>query len=140
VAAGDKVLLNYRIEPLDLSVPQATWQIRVTTAEGVTLLVPVGIAVQARAAQLSGPDKIQDGMIRGQTRIIDFVLTNTGAADTGPITFSLPEAPWLQLAHPGPLASLAPGAWVAWSRCCVTMYLKQRLPRQCDSPRRATRS
>lgn len=87
-----------------------TFRIRVTTAEGVTYEVPVTFDVRNLVPKLvATPGQLTASMLVGGQRIVPFTLRNDGGAATGPLQVLLPAAPWLGLATPANVASLAPG-------------------------------
>jgi uncharacterized membrane protein YgcG len=103
------VTLSYTITTLDRSVAAPTFQVRLTSDEGPVLVLPVYVQVRQRYAVLSGPATLRQGMIRGEQRIIEFEVTNTGSAPTGALTVVLPSgSPWMTALAPS-LPSLAAG-------------------------------
>ncbi|PWU16996.1 MAG: hypothetical protein C5B50_12210 [Verrucomicrobia bacterium] len=102
--------LVYTITASDASTPGGTVLVRITSAEGATVDIPLAITFQAlRPVLVAYPDTIYAGMARGKQTLIAFDLVNQGAATSGPVTVSVPSAMWLSLACTNPLASLAPG-------------------------------
>ncbi|KPK48400.1 MAG: hypothetical protein AMK72_07040, partial [Planctomycetes bacterium SM23_25] len=108
------VALAYEIEAAGPS-PYHAWNLRVTTAEGITVDVPVGTQVKSLVPVLEGPGRLTEGMIRGERRVVEFVVTNTGGAATGPMAVELPGVGWMRVAGANPLGSLAPGETAAVS-------------------------
>ena len=91
------------------STTRTSFQIRVTTAEGAIVDVPVDLTVVNRAAELVvTPAKISAGMTVGRQTIVRFTVQNTGSLPTGPLEVRLPALDWLSAATPV-LASIAPG-------------------------------
>ncbi len=109
--AGDGTnMLGYAITANDASTTGGTVLIRVTSAEGATVDIPFAITVQAlHPVLVSNPNTLYAGMIRGKQAIVTFDVINQGAAPTGPIGVSLPDAPWLRLASTNPMPPLPIG-------------------------------
>ncbi|MCH5372390.1 MAG: hypothetical protein JJ992_00310, partial [Planctomycetes bacterium] len=100
----------YEIAASDLSTTEADLTLRVTTAEGPTLDVPISVRVKIAAGLLVGPASLQAGMLRGRLTPVEFEIRNDGGGETGPIEILLPQAPWLRSASGNVLPSLPPGA------------------------------
>lgn len=84
--------------------------LRITSAEGGTVELPLNLTVLARRARLTTqPGRLTTGMIRGEQTIVQFTVANEGGDDSGLLHVALPEAPWLRLLTPNPLPGLAPG-------------------------------
>ncbi len=84
--------------------------IRLTSAAGATLDIPVALTVQGRQPLLlATPQPLYAGMKRGDQTLVELRLQNRGGAETGQLTVDLPTADWLHLATPNPLPSLGPG-------------------------------
>jgi alpha-tubulin suppressor-like RCC1 family protein len=106
----DQITLNYIIAANNTSVLQGTATLHVTSAEGVTIDVPLNVIVEPRRARLvANPSPLYSGMKRGLQTTYAFDLMNQGGTNTGPITVSLPNAAWLSLAVTNPLPSIARG-------------------------------
>ena len=102
--------LRYDITAQDPSLPQGTVSVRITSAEGATLDIPISVTVQSLVPRLvSDPPELVTGMKRGAQRLVNFSVANLGGAASGPISISLPDVPWMNVVNPNPLASLAPG-------------------------------
>ncbi len=85
--------------------------VHLTSAEGTAADVYFVVDVESlRPRLVATPGQLTAGMARGRQATVEFVVQNLGGVATGPITVSLPVAPWLQLALPNPLPSLEPGA------------------------------
>ncbi|MBN1912670.1 MAG: hypothetical protein JW818_23310, partial [Pirellulales bacterium] len=106
----DDFLVDFEVEALDASVPTATLTIRLTSAEGVTVDVPVEVNVVSLQPVLEADtEELLAAMLRGEQRFVEFHVTNTGGVETGPINVALPSVSWLSLSTPSPMPSLAPG-------------------------------
>ena len=85
--------------------------LRVTSAEGVVLDIPIYFYAQAQQALLkTEPTTLDATMLRGEPRLVEFTIWNAGAGDSGPITVSAPNVPWLKLVGGGTIASLTNNA------------------------------
>ena len=62
---------------------------------------------------------LKGAMVRGGQSMVEVTLTNEGGAATGDIKVLLPDAPWLSLASPTTIESLAPGNRQRRQCCCV---------------------
>jgi len=102
--------LSYTIESVADIGLAGTVVIRLTSAEGVTLDVPVDLVVQARQPRLTlMPSSLAGGMVRGQQTLVEFEIRNDGGKESGPIQVNLPDVPWMHVANTLPLPSLNPG-------------------------------
>lgn len=102
--------LGYTIASLTDASLAGTFTVRVTSAEGVVVNLPVAIMVEPlRPRLVSQPGRLVAGMLRGAQTVVNFSLLNQGGASTGPMTILLPPAPFLKLASPATLPSLNPG-------------------------------
>ncbi|MCP5525484.1 MAG: putative Ig domain-containing protein [Verrucomicrobiales bacterium] len=110
LAAGGEISLGYTVRATDVSPPTGLIRLRIESAEDIAAQLAMGIRVEPRVARLiAEPTQLSGGMARGSQRAVFIELANLGAIDSGPITVSLPPAPWLQLAVTNPLPSLPPG-------------------------------
>ncbi|MBN2473427.1 MAG: Ig-like domain-containing protein [Pirellulales bacterium] len=102
--------LDYEITAADASVAQATVILRVSSAEGASLDVPVDVTVRELRSRLTtDAAPLRAAMLRGEQRSVEFHVTNEGGAPTGEIQVELPSIAWLSLATPSAMASLLPG-------------------------------
>ncbi len=105
------VQLGYGVSATDASFTWGFVQVRVTSAEGAELLIPMRVDIDALVPRLvAQPGRLEGGMQRGVSRTVSFVVMNPGGLPTGPVTVSLPPLPWMSLVSPNPIPSLAPGA------------------------------
>jgi hypothetical protein len=110
LAGQDTVTLNVAISASDSTIRQSSFVVHLTSAEGVTLDLPVSVAVTPLIAKLvSGPAQLSASMLRGAQTILQFSLVNLGGAASGPLTVNLPAVPWMSFANTNPLPSLPPG-------------------------------
>jgi len=102
--------LAYGISARDASFTWGNIQTRLTSAEGAVLEVLIRVTIDPLVPRLvASPGRLELGMKRGAQRLVSFQIVNTGGLETGPVTVSLPPLPWLSLASPNPLPSMAPG-------------------------------
>jgi subtilase family serine protease len=105
-----QMTLGYAIAALDATVPQLSFQIRLTNNAGALLVLPVQVTVEPHRPRLVAyPGELLAGMLRGGQRVLEFELVNEGGAESGPINAALPDVPWVQLGVTNPIPSLAPG-------------------------------
>ncbi|MEA5536013.1 Calx-beta domain-containing protein [Crocosphaera sp. XPORK-15E] len=101
--------LNYSILAPDADILRDTFEIEVTTAEGVTSRIPVTVDVNPLRSQLvASLSPLDAGMLRGDQTIVEFTLTNTGSLASGDIDVLLPDVPWLSLATNTTIPTLDP--------------------------------
>jgi uncharacterized membrane protein YgcG len=103
--------LGIEISATDTAPGNARLLIPITTAEGVSLNLPVDLTVKRLTPSLTADvDMLRAALIAGSGRIASFTLSNTGGAPSGPVAVSLPASlPWIQPVNGGELPSLAPG-------------------------------
>ena len=93
--------------------------VQITSAEGVIITIDLSLTVTPLAPQLvANPGFLVGGMLRGEQRLVNFEITNTGGAPTGELVVQLPQATWLKLGSSAQLPSLAPG-----ERTVITLIL-----------------
>src|SRR5690606_13993063 len=49
------------------------------------------------------------GMLRGSQTLVEFTVANEGGRETGPLTLSLPDVPWMSAATPLTMSSIPAG-------------------------------
>jgi hypothetical protein len=64
----------------------------------------------ANASLVATPGSLAAAMLVGSQRTVELVVSNQGSAASGPLICLLPSAPWLSLATPPQIASIASGA------------------------------
>ena len=114
LAGGGTAEINYTIKPLSLSKTKE-WDrltFNITTAEGASLCVVTYNYTRKHTPNLVvSTNSINTTVTKGKVRTYPIVLTNTGIAETGKITVSLPAAlsDFISLATPATMPSLATG-------------------------------
>ena len=114
LAGGGTAEISYTIKPLSLSKTKE-WDrltFNVTTAEGASLSVVTYNYTRKHTPNLVvSTNSINTTVTKGKVRTYPIVLTNTGIAETGKITVSLPAAlsDFISLATPATMPSLATG-------------------------------
>jgi hypothetical protein len=103
--------LTCSINAADATIRQSAFNVSLSSAEGATLNLPVTVTVEPlRPRLVSAPAQLAATMLRGGQSIVQFDVINLGGAPSGPLTVSLPTAPWLSLATTNYLVSLDAGA------------------------------
>lgn len=114
LAGGGTAEISYTIKPLSLSKTKE-WDrltFNITTAEGASLSVVTYNYIRKHTPNLVvSTNSINTTVTKGKVRTYPIVLTNTGIAETGKITVSLPAAlsDFISLATPATMPSLATG-------------------------------
>ena len=84
--------------------------VRIETAEGVSLEIPLYFHAQTQQACLRAtPAKIDTTMAVGATRYLDVTILNDGKGDSGALSASVPDVPWLKIMAGASVANLASG-------------------------------
>jgi hypothetical protein len=111
LAGNTNLPISYTITaPNNSPITQDTFNINLTSAEGVSTTLPVTINLRRIVPHLvANTNLLSNGMLRGQQTPIEFEVTNNGGIATGEVKVILPDAPWLKLASPVTLSSLNPG-------------------------------
>ena len=111
VGGQQAVTLGYTVSATDASQPQGIAQLRVTSAEGAKADYTLFVAVWPTHSQLAtDPSSLKAAMAIGGQQRVQFSIVNRGGLASGPVTLSIPSAPWLSVASANPIPSLAPGA------------------------------
>lgn len=114
LAGGGTAEISYTIKPLSLSKTKE-WDrltFNITTAEGASLSVVTYNYTRKHTPNLVvSTNSINTTVTKGKVRTYPIVLTNTGIAETGKITVSLPAAlsDFISLATSATMPSLATG-------------------------------
>lgn len=114
LAGGGTAEISYTIKPLSLSKTKE-WDrltFNITTAEGASLSIVTYNYTRKHTPNLVvSTNSINTTVTKGKVRTYPIVLTNTGIAETGKITVSLPAAlsDFISLATPATMPSLATG-------------------------------
>ncbi|MBW4549589.1 MAG: S8 family serine peptidase, partial [Aphanocapsa sp. GSE-SYN-MK-11-07L] len=103
--------ISYTITaPNDSEITQDTFNIKLTSAEGVTAILPVNVNLERNLPRLvASTNLVSGGMLRGDQTIVEFEVTNEGGAVAENIEVLLPDVPWLKLASPATISALNPG-------------------------------
>jgi ELWxxDGT repeat protein len=110
LAGNEEITVNYQITVPDRSVLGDVFQLQLQTQEGVVATLPVTVNVELILPRLvADTSTIQSSMLRGGQNVVEFTVTNQGGAASGKLDVVLPDAPWLKLASPVAIPSLAPG-------------------------------
>lgn len=114
LAGGGTAEISYTVKPLSLSKTKE-WDrltFNITTAEGASLsVVTYNYTRKHTPTLVVSTNSINTTVTKGKVRTYPIVLTNTGIAETGKITVSLPAAlsDFISLATPATMPSLATG-------------------------------
>lgn len=114
LAGGGTAEISYTIKPLSLSKTKE-WDrltFNISTAEGASLSVVTYNYTRKHTPNLVvSTNSINTTVTKGKVRTYPIVLTNTGIAETGKISVSLPAAlsDFISLATPATMPSLATG-------------------------------
>lgn len=114
LAGGGTAEISYTIKPLSLSKTKE-WDrltFNIATAEGASLSVVTYNYTRKHTPNLVvSTNSINTNVTKGKVRTYPIVLTNTGIAETGKISVSLPAAlsDFISLATPATMPSLATG-------------------------------
>jgi hypothetical protein len=104
------VPLTYRVTAFVDANLTDNLRLRLSSAEGASVDLPMNVTVEAlRPRLVAAPGFLSAGMVRGSQTIVPFAVVNQGGAESGPLEVLLPNAPFLHLASPASLPSLAPG-------------------------------
>ncbi|MCZ8190879.1 MAG: Ig-like domain-containing protein [Microcystis sp. LE19-338.1B] len=111
LAGNTNLPISYTITaPNESPIIQDTFNINLTSAEGVSTTLPVTINLRHIFPNLvANTNLLSNGMLRGKQTPIEFTVTNNGGIATGEVKVILPNAAWLKLVSPVTLSSLNPG-------------------------------
>ncbi len=103
--------LNLAITARDASAAAGQVLLRLTSAEGARLEIPLSIAVESlRPRLVVNPAELFAGMKTGGQAFVSFEVTNQGGAASEPVGIALPDnMPWMRVVTANPLPPLAPG-------------------------------
>jgi hypothetical protein len=111
LAGSQTAVLDFNLVTTLSSAVSGRLAIRVTSAEGAVLRIPVNFVVAPPTAQLlAEPTFLERGMLRGTQTLVQFDVVNQGGVASGDLAVALPVLPWLSLISTSPVPSLAPGA------------------------------
>jgi hypothetical protein len=106
--AGTEVSFTLSASP-DVTAGIYNANLRIESSEGGIRQVALDLTVCQNTSELRVNSlPILRGMVAGEQSFINFTVTNTGGAPTGPLHLVLPNVPWLSRAVQSPLPSLAP--------------------------------
>ncbi|BDA73780.1 hypothetical protein CAL7716_079460 [Calothrix sp. PCC 7716] len=111
LAGSGSNTISYTITaPNNSEITQDTFNIKLTSAEGVTASLPVSVNLERIVPRLvASTNLVSSGMLRGNQTLVEFEVKNEGGAVAENIDVLLPNAPWLKLASPAKINALAPG-------------------------------
>jgi subtilase family serine protease len=110
LAGQGSLTLSVNVTASDASVQQSSFTIRLASAEGAILDLPVTVTVNLLVPRLATyPSQLSASMLRGGQTVLQFDVVNVGGAATGPLTVNPPAVPWFSVASTNPMPSLAPG-------------------------------
>ena len=113
LAAQTSGTAQITVTATDSSVLSDTAIVQIADQQGDIAKATLNLSVVPNQPNLiASPSPISQGMTRGMTTLAEVTLTNTGAATATSLVAAIPNAPWLALAAPAALGSLAPGASV----------------------------
>jgi Ca2+-binding RTX toxin-like protein len=103
--------LSYTITaPNGSYITQDSFNIKLTSAEGATAVLPVNVNLERIFPRLvASTNLVSSGMLRGNQTLVEFQVTNEGGGIAKNIEVELPNEPWLKLASPASISSLNPG-------------------------------
>ena len=103
--------LDYSLDTTSAQAATGVVTIQVATAQGAVLDIPLGVSVLPLTPVLAvNPGFLSSGMAVGTQSLITFAVVNNGGAPSGDLQVSLPTTPYMTLASPTTISSLAPGA------------------------------
>ncbi|WP_353737102.1 S8 family serine peptidase, partial [Microcystis sp. M40BS1] len=111
LAGSGNNTLSYTITaPNDSYITQDTFNIKLTSAEGATAVLPVSVNLERIVPRLvASTNLVSSGMLRGNQTVVEFQVTNEGGGIAQNIEVELPNEPWLKLASPATISALKPG-------------------------------
>ncbi len=108
--AGTNTVSYTITAPNNTVIVQDAFNIRFNSAEGVTGTLPLNVNVERVVPRLvANLTTIESGMLRERQTAVEFEVTNEGGSASGEVQVNVPNAPWLSLASPVKIPSLAPG-------------------------------
>ena len=104
-------VLNFSITASAPSVAPESVVIRLITAQGAQVDIPLTVTVaELRARLVANPGTLKAGMKVGGQALVHFDVANLGGLGSDPIYLGLPDVSWMRVATPNPMPGLAPGA------------------------------
>ncbi len=110
LAGDDATDLAVVITANSATIPFGEVRVRVTAPGGVSAEAIYGVHVSALHPHLVAvPDSLYSIMIGGKQTSVEFNVVNDGGVATGPLTISVPVAPWLAVSSVNPMPAMPPG-------------------------------
>ena len=110
IDAEGTATLDYTLDDTGTQAASGVVTIHVTSAQGVSLSILVGVSEAAFTPILAtNPGYLDSGMVVGGETLVSFTLVNNGGAPSGDLQVSLPSTSYMSLATPATISSLAPG-------------------------------
>jgi hypothetical protein len=108
--SGNNTLTYTITAPNDSYITQDTFNIKLTSTEGVTAFLPVNVNLERIVSRLvASTNLVNSGMLRGDQTFVEFDVTNEGGAIAENIEVELPNFSWLKLVSPTTISALNPG-------------------------------
>jgi hypothetical protein len=108
--SGNNTLTYTITAPNDPYITQDTFNIKLTSTEGATAVLPVNVNLERIVPRLvASTNLVSSGMLRGDQTVVEFEVTNEGGGIAENIEVLLPDVPWLKLASPATISALNPG-------------------------------
>ena len=108
--SGNNTLTYTITAPNDSYITQDTFNIKLTSAEGVTAFLPVNVNLERIVPRLvASTNLVNSGMLRGDQTFVEFDVTNEGGEIAENIEVELPNFSWLKLVSPTTISALNPG-------------------------------
>ena len=109
--ASGSATLGYSLLDTSTTAVSTVVTIHVTTDQGATLDILLGISVRPLTPMLSvNPGYLNSGMVVGNQSSISFTVVNHGGAASGDLKVALPTTSYMTLISPATIPSLDPGA------------------------------
>lgn len=110
LAPGEEMIVPVSVTAAAGFAGTGAFPMTVQTAEGVTMQAVLQIRIELLKPVLSlEPGTLSQSVLRGSSKTLSFVITNTGGLESGAIQLLLPDLPWLSIASENPIASIPPG-------------------------------
>ncbi len=103
--------LAYSLDDTGTQAASGVVTIQVNTTQGAVLDILLGVSLAPLTPLLAtNPGYLDSGMVVGDQALISFTVVNHGGSPSGDLQVSLPTTPYMTLASPATIPSLAPGA------------------------------
>ena len=111
IAGDGTATLSYSLDDTSTQGANGVVTIQVTTTQGAVLDILLEVTVDPLKPVLAAnPGSLDSGMVVGSQTLVSFTVTNNGGAPSGALQVNLPSTPYMTLASPATIPSLAPGA------------------------------